>query len=473
MRACRVTNHARLLDETEALLAAVEPTRWCPHEPHPKQAEFLASTEPDVLYGGAAGGGKSDALLMAALQYVDVPGHSALLIRRTFKDLNKPGAIMDRAQTWLRGTAAVWSERDKRFTFPSGAVLQFGYLDHERDLDQYQSAEFQFVGIDELTHFPEKWPRYLFSRLRRPKEGPLSKVPLRFRAGSNPGGIGHEWVHRKYIDKESATARFIPAQLADNPSLDQDEYRASLSHLDETTRKQLEDGLWVRDDGGLVYRYDRARNHAVLVPDDTWRYLLAEDYGFTDALAKVVWGWRPHDPVAYVVHAEKHERMTPTESAVRTRELEELYQFLAIVGDIGGLGKGYVEEARRRYGLPIEAADKNNKAGYQRLFNDALTEARIKVLPGCEALTSEWLVLPWADPGRSKEAEGFENHASDAALYGWRRVTSYLAKPAEVRRAPTPEQAMAADEERVIAEESRTSKRGRTGWLNKLARRQS
>ena len=79
---------------------------WIPHEPTPKQAEFLLMPDLEVLFGGSAGGGKSDALLMAALQYVDVPGYAAILFRRTYTDLSLPGALMDRAHEWLQGTKA-------------------------------------------------------------------------------------------------------------------------------------------------------------------------------------------------------------------------------------------------------------------------------------------------------------------------------------------------------------------------------
>jgi hypothetical protein len=117
---------------------------YCPHKPHQKQKEFLELVAPEALYGGAAGGGKSDALLMAALEHVDKPGYSALILRRTFRDLNQAGAIMDRAHHWLRGTDASWNSQAKRFRFPSGATLTFGYFDSEGDKTQYASAEFQF-----------------------------------------------------------------------------------------------------------------------------------------------------------------------------------------------------------------------------------------------------------------------------------------------------------------------------------------
>lgn len=97
-----------------------------------------------MFYGGAAGGAKSSALLMAALEFVDVKGYAAVLLRRTYADLSKPGALMDRAHQWLRGTSAKWNEQKKQWTFPSGATLTFGYLENENDKYQYQGAEYQF-----------------------------------------------------------------------------------------------------------------------------------------------------------------------------------------------------------------------------------------------------------------------------------------------------------------------------------------
>ena len=123
----------------------------------------------EAFYGGAGGGGKSDALLMAALQYADVPGYSALIIRRNFSDLALPNALMDRAHAWLRGRRdAHWNENRKQWTFSSDATLTFGYLEGARDADRYASAEFHFIGVDEVTQFPEKQYLDLFARLRAP-----------------------------------------------------------------------------------------------------------------------------------------------------------------------------------------------------------------------------------------------------------------------------------------------------------------
>ena len=254
---------ARLLSrlsstEIELLKRATTPklTEFIPHNPSPKQAAYLLLDVREALYGGAAGGGKSDALLMGALQYVDTPGYSAILFRRTFTDLSLPGALMDRATEWLSPFSpgkVKWDEREKTWKFKSGATVTFGYLEHDSDKYRYQSAEFQFIGFDELTQFEENLYRYMFSRLRRLRG---AKVPIRMRAASNPGGIGHNWVKRRFIDVAGREKRiFIPAKLEDNPYLDQEEYDESLKELDIVTRRRLREGDWdVMPDGNLFKR---------------------------------------------------------------------------------------------------------------------------------------------------------------------------------------------------------------------------
>ena len=228
-------------------------TDYIPHKPTPKQLAFLLLENQEALYGGAAGGGKSDALLMAALQYVDVPGYSALLLRRSYTDLSLPGALMDRAKAWLIPTLAHWRDSMKTWEFPSGATVTFGYLERPGDEYRYQSTEFQFVGFDELTQFTETQYRYLFSRLRRSNE---VDVPLRMRSASNPGGVGHEWVRERFIDAQGSIESriFIPASLPDNPYLDQDAYLASLNQLDPITRQQLLMGDWSARQPGNLFR---------------------------------------------------------------------------------------------------------------------------------------------------------------------------------------------------------------------------
>jgi predicted phage terminase large subunit-like protein len=294
---------------------------FSPHVPTSRQAKFLLLPQFEALYGGAAGGGKSDAMLMAATQYAHVPGYAAIIFRKTFADLSKPGAIMDRAKAWFLGQPGVrWNDNDKQFTFacPGGgsSTLTFAYLQHENDKYNYQGAEFQFIGWDELTQFSETQYTYLISRCRRPKDTdgdtPLGRVPLRIRGASNPGGVGHAWVLARFLEsaREETTGAvwktgaevdlmagrawirdlpfaddkgrtrhedrvFVPAKLEDNPHLDTEEYDKGLQELDAVTRAQLRRGDWtVRPKGPLFDRTWFGIVEASKVPTSArrWRY---------------------------------------------------------------------------------------------------------------------------------------------------------------------------------------------------------
>jgi len=238
---------------------------FIPQNPFGRQARFIIYPGEESFYGGQAGGGKSSALLMSALQYVEekhIPEdqnklkYNALIIRRTLEDLDMPNAIMDRAKQWLLPKEdeglLVWKDQKKRFIFNSGATLTFRYLSHNKHLNSYQGAELQFVGFDELTQFPENQYNYLHSRLRKLED---SDIPIRMRGASNPGGIGHDWVKKRFVDDESKLP-FIPSAYTDNQYLNQEEYSKQLDKLDELTRLQLKYGDWnaVLRSGLLVSR---------------------------------------------------------------------------------------------------------------------------------------------------------------------------------------------------------------------------
>lgn len=225
-------------------------TEYIVHKPYPKQAAYMLLDTKEAFYGGAAGGGKSDALLMCALQYVDVPGYSAIIFRKTFADLVKPGALIDRAQEWLSPWTVTkqvrWVDKEKKFVFPSGAILQFGYMETPQDRFNYQGGEYQFIGFDEVTHMHEIGYTYMFSRLRRLKTA--MDIPLRVRAASNPpdDGDNAEWVYDRFVNPETKDPKrvFIPAGMDDNPHLDSESYIEALDELDPVTRARLRDGLW-------------------------------------------------------------------------------------------------------------------------------------------------------------------------------------------------------------------------------------
>ncbi|WP_273843907.1 phage terminase large subunit [Rubrobacter calidifluminis] len=235
---------------------ALEANPYIPVAPTIKQLLFLSLPHFEAFYGGAGGGGKSEALLMAALMYVEEPGYAAILFRRTFTDLALENSLMDRAASWLTRTDAQWSERDKRWTFPKGATLTFGYLDSPRDWRRYDSAEFQFVGFDEASQFRPRDMNALIQRVRRPKD---ARVPLRVRYASNPGGEAHDFLLKRFVEpKEPHPQRaFVPALLEDNPYLDRESYEATLERireLDEVLYQQRRYGVWITDDGDSIFR---------------------------------------------------------------------------------------------------------------------------------------------------------------------------------------------------------------------------
>lgn len=261
-------------EELDRLIATVVVKEWpyqyVPVEPTPLQLAFCILPNRVAMMGGAAGGGKSEGLLMAALQYVNVPGYSAIIYRRSYADLARQGALLTRALEWLSphfGRGVHYDPTTKRFTFPSGATLSFGYMGVKGADSAVQGSEVHFVGVDEVTqHFKEDvaWAE---SRLRRTKG---SVIPLRTRFTGNPGGKGHEWVKQRFgikknpkWDPEVGTVVgghlfsdqpmfvgtnkeevFIPARVIDNPYLDVKEYVRQFKWLDEITRNQLLDGDW-------------------------------------------------------------------------------------------------------------------------------------------------------------------------------------------------------------------------------------
>lgn len=242
---------------------------WCSWTPNPgPQSTFLLDFGRESLYGGAAGGGKSIALMMAASQFLHVPGYSALLIRKSYADLGKPQALMDIADQWwgpFRGRGVKFDAQQHTYFFdcPGGgrSRIVFGALDNENDRFNYQGGAYHFLGMDELTQQKERDYRYLISRIRRVMEGPLSRLPIRFRCTTNPGGTGHEWVYKRFIARWEAWLKglaprprrnFWPALITDNPKLDRDDYIASLMELDPVTRAQLMRGDWnIRPDGRM------------------------------------------------------------------------------------------------------------------------------------------------------------------------------------------------------------------------------
>lgn len=220
----------------------------------PKQAEFLCFEGREALFGGSAGGGKTLALLVAALQYVQQPGYRALLLRRTFKQLAKADSILEKAKEWLIGRVK-YNGDDHKFTFPSGATVEFGHMDHETSKYDYQGGSWMFVGVDEATQFTGPMLAYPRTRQRRLAG---DTIPIRWRGASNPGGVGHDYVKARYVkmadgtDPSTPDRQFFPARLDDNPHIDRDDYVRQLREagVDGLLLAQLLAGDWDAVAGG-------------------------------------------------------------------------------------------------------------------------------------------------------------------------------------------------------------------------------
>jgi predicted phage terminase large subunit-like protein len=233
----------------------------------------LRSAAFEVLYGGAAGGGKSEALVVEALRYVHVRGYRAVLFRRTFPELEQ--SLIQRSMELYPLLDGQYKTQGRRWVFPSGAQVQFGHMAGKTDHLRYQSAEFAFVGFDELTSFGEDQYLYLFSRART-----TCGTPVRVRSATNPGGVGHDWVKKRFIDPlrpmevglfrriddvdtrvprgtEGALSRlFIPARVTDNPILVESDpmYVERLRALPLIERERLLEGNWEITPQGNVFR---------------------------------------------------------------------------------------------------------------------------------------------------------------------------------------------------------------------------
>ena len=370
-----------------ALAQGLEPhdEDWAPSE---RQERFLELACFEALYGGSAGGGKSDALLADAAGGVGQgygSGYNAILFRRTFQDLER--SLILRSLELYPRLGGVFNATKHAWRFPGGERISFAHMVHERDALDHKSAQYQFIGFDELTSFTEFQYLYLFSRARSARG-----VPCRVRAATNPGDVGHEWVRTRWFDwlsrKSARPARagevrffkragdnelevprgtpgalgrtFIPARLEDNPHLaaHDPDYASRIDALPRLEREQLRNGDWDAVPASKDYwnrelvRVLRAPPADVIARCRSWDFASSEDKRADfSAGARVSWT----KGGIFVIEHMEHFQGAPDELHARfetkanaDRELDERCS-QSIPQDPGAAGKIVVADFQRRY----------------------------------------------------------------------------------------------------------------------------
>lgn len=327
-------------------------------QPQPKQAAFMARSEYECLYGGAAGGGKSDALLAEALRQVHIPHYRAIIFRKTYPQLSE---LIDRSRAIYSPAfpCARYNQTEHCWTFPSGAKIYFGSMQYTKDRINYQGKRYDFIAFDELTHFTWDEYSYMFSRNR--PSGPGTRVYMR--ASTNPGGIGHGWVKDRFITvappltpvvdayevpdpsgkliQLSRRRIFVPSTVFDNQALLRNDpnYLANLAMLPEAERNALLYGSWDSFDG-QVFRewrndpqhYDDQRWTHVIDPFPIprhWRIYRGFDFGYAKPFAV---GWFAVDEDGRIYHIKEYYgcngtpntgvKLNPIEIAAGIRQME-------------------------------------------------------------------------------------------------------------------------------------------------------
>lgn len=441
----------------------MEADLWRPHAG--PQTAFLSSPHYEVFYGGAAGGGKSDCLLVDALGQITHPRYRALLLRRSYPELRE---LIDRSRVLYPAAwpGAKFKEADRTWVFPSGARIEFGYLSADSDAYRYQGQEYTFVGFDELTHFSEWSYHFVCSRIRTTAAGLNCYV----RATSNPGGVGHIWVKSRFVDPAvpgtpvvdeltGQTRVFIPSLLKDNPSLAATDYGKRLLALPDADRKALLEGDWNAYSGSVFdfipgvhtwtwKQFEEQTGFDHIPPE--WTRFRIMDWGFAKPFA-IYWIAVDYEGRAYVyrefygcevdskghVRANTGLRLEPSKVAERVASLEEGEKIsVGWTGpDLFSSGRGDTTagikisekfEGQGIYFTPWDAGRDSRKAKkmafHERLYVETDEEGEYSEMPGLIFLEKECphaiRTIPALEYDPNKGGEDIdstmEDHAYDA-----------------------------------------------------------
>lgn len=305
-----------------------------------KQQAFIDSQAFETLFGGAAGGGKSYGQLVDGLLYaLKYPKSKQIIFRSTFADLEK--SLIRTSMDLYPLSIADYNSSKHTWKFKNGSIVDFGYIQYEKDVYQYQSAEYDVIRFDELTHFTEFMYTYMISRCRG-----ANPYPKCIKSSTNPGGVGHNWVKERFIDigapnvihtckletGETTTRIFIPSLVQDNKFMltyDPD-YIKRLDALPEKERRALKYGDWDIFDGQFFTEFKRDIHviEPFEIPKD-WYIYFVMDYGL-DKLAGY-WIAVDYNNNAYVFREVYESNLLVSQARDKIKEMtnEPIYLYLA------------------------------------------------------------------------------------------------------------------------------------------------
>ena len=399
------------------------------------QTEFLAAGELDVLYGGAAGGGKSYAMLVDPLRYCHKPVHRALILRRSMPELRE---LIDKSRELYPKAfpGCKFREVEKLWNFPSGAKIEFGFLERDADVYRYQGQAYSWIGFDEITHLPTEFGwNYLASRLRTTDP---EIVPY-LRCTANPGGVGAHWVKKRYVDpyepnkafegSDGLTRKFIPARLDDNPYLAEDgRYEQMLKALPAVQRKQLLEGNWDITEGAAFAEFDP--DFHVIPPFQIpvgWERVKGIDYGYASESA-CVWGAIDPSDRTLIIYRELYQKnLTGVDLAqlITQMEIEDPFSVAGVLDTAAwnrtGTTGPTVGETLVRAGHKLRRADKNRIQGkiqiHEYLKVQQSGRPRIQIFSNCPNLIRELQSIPLDKSNPEDVDTHAQDHAYDALRY--------------------------------------------------------
>ncbi len=351
--------------------------RFLKNAPSPKQMQFLESTKRYVGYGGARGGGKSWAVrrkaVLLACCYGETEQQEAitiLIVRRTLQEL-----YQNHIRHLIHETRGIAQYRDKHRTleFKNGSRIVFGYLETEKDADQYQGNEYDVVFIDEATQISE----YMFNILKACVRGTKAGVPKRIYCTCNPGGKGHAYVKRLFVDRQFKDGEnpddyvFIQAKATDNEYLmkNDPEYLKQLDSLPDGLREAWRDGRWDLFVGQFFTEYDASVHECDPFPiPDHWKRYHAIDYGL-DMLASV-WAAVDEDGGIWIYRAiaEPNKIIPDACELMRQAEKADQCQYTRFAPpDLWGREKASGRQQSEMFaqnGFVFQKSDNDRKAGW-------------------------------------------------------------------------------------------------------------